>query len=125
MDSLLLQLPFRATVLSTLLAILFIVMGTMTRILDLSVETGAYSVSIMSLIVVVFRIPVVTAILFRSNEINVAASREEERERKREIELKEALAKRRVLRNKRENLSISASAIPIPTLSNSLPAIEC
>ncbi len=126
--TLLLQLPLRATMLSTLMALFFIVIGIIPAIKTLPKDVGAYTVSTLALLVVVFRFPIVTVILFRSNAINVATKRDDERERKRQIEMKSALERREKNRNGKNTVFDQNEAVNSDCSSKKnepMPSIDC
>ncbi len=126
--TLLLQLPLRATMLSTLMALFFIVIGIISAIKTLPKDVGAYTVSTLALLIVVFRFPIVTVILFRSNAINVVTKRDEERERKRQIEMKSALERREKKMNNTNRVSELKEKVNSDNCSEKnepMPSIEC
>ncbi len=86
----LLELPLKATILSSSLSLPYIFMGVISFKYSLDLETQGYLAFSASLLTVSLKFPAVAAIIFRKNETNKARSQEEEREHKRQMELQHA-----------------------------------
>ncbi len=100
----LLQLPLKATVLSTSMSLPYIFMIVVFFNYSLTLEMQGYLAFSASLLTVCFRFPIVATIIFRRNETNMARSQEEEREHKRQMELQFA---RRMNEERRRKASTS------------------
>ncbi len=101
----LLQIPFRATIISSLSAIPAILFGILTAELGFSFVTKAQSLWFLGTLIVGIRNPLVSAIIFKENESNkqltLAANREANRQKeiffakqlRQELEIKRAVRK--------------------------------
>ena len=93
-----LRLPFKATLLSTGMALSYILLTAISTQLSQLKGVQDYLLSVISSLLVSFRHPLVASILFKSNAVNVARNEEQARESKRQVEITYAMEKRRIKR---------------------------
>ena len=98
-----LEIPLKATIMSTLAAIPGITIAFMLHALSLSFNHERYVVNLIILAVTSLRMPLIMSVTFRRNALNQAIDQETAREKKRQIEVFHALQSRG--RKKVDNLS--------------------
>ncbi len=90
-----LTIPFRATILSTLMAIPSIFISFLSKILTDTLESQGYIVSTAVILVASIKVPIVIDFGFKTNQVNESVDREARREQLRQQELTFAMDTRR------------------------------
>ncbi len=90
-----LDVPFRATLLSTASALSFLFVAAIITQLSHLEGVKEYVLSVISIFLVGFRHPLVAAITFKQNQANMAINQEQIREAKRRIEIEHAMMNRK------------------------------
>ncbi len=90
-----LDIPLKATIISTIAAIPGVVVAILLHVFSLSFTYERYITYLTILIVTSLRMPVILTITFRRNEMNQAIDRAAAREQKRQIEIYHPMQSRR------------------------------
>ncbi len=88
-------IPFRATILSSLLAVPSLFISFLSKRLTNTIETQGYIVNISVILVASIKVPTVIAFGFKSNNVNENVDKETRREQRRQKELEFALETRK------------------------------
>ena len=79
------ELPIRATLMSTIMSIPIVIIGGATLYASPNKEVKAYTIYTLYSVMNLFRSPVTVTSLFRSNQYNQALDRVADRERRRQV----------------------------------------
>ncbi len=93
-----LDIPLKATLLSTLFALPGVFLGTLTSILEMSLFYKQYLVFMFLMVVAAIRMPVIVSLTFKRNELNRAITQEALKEELRKQEILHALRERELRR---------------------------